>query len=74
MHFFRDSGVTVFCSCNAGIQYVLCVSSVLESSFTLCKLGFSALASCGYLLNPFSRPGGASLLSRKNYFFRGDLE
>ena len=37
--FFRDCGVTDFCSCKIGIQYVLYISSVLvpESGQLLCK-------------------------------------
>jgi hypothetical protein len=39
MHFIRDCGVTVFCSCKNGIQYILYITSVLESSCTNVNAG-----------------------------------
>ena len=44
MHFFRDGCVTDFCSCKIGIQYILYITSVLESSWLTYTLRFSTLA------------------------------
>jgi hypothetical protein len=51
MHFFRDGCVTDFCSCKIGIQYILYISSVLESSCMSYTLRFSTLAP-GFVLPP----------------------
>ena len=53
MHFFRDGCVTDFCSCKIGIQYILYISSVLESSCMPYTLRFSTLAP-GFVLPPAS--------------------
>ena len=42
MHFFRDGCVTDFCSCKIGIQYILYITSVLESSCMTYTLRFYA--------------------------------
>jgi len=42
MRFFRDSGVTDFCSCKIGIPYILYINPVLISSCILYTLRFSA--------------------------------
>ena len=58
MHFFRDGRVTDFCSCKIGIQYILYITSVLESSWLTYTLRFSALAP-GFALPPASMQSSA---------------